>query len=81
MPAPPPRFGPGKDLERFGLCFLRRGGLEQSLAFGKHSRSAVHTQLEHVQVSWVHDCDLSRMDQKARSLESMESLRLGSFRP
>ncbi|CAL1136741.1 unnamed protein product [Cladocopium goreaui] len=58
-------YGAGKDLERFGLCFLRRGGLEQSIPFGKHVRSAVHSDLDNLQVSWIQDCDLSKEGQKA----------------
>eukprot|EP00435_Cladocopium_sp_Y103_P022257 s2720_g5.t1 len=58
-------FGAGRDLERFGLCFLRRGGLEQSIPFGKHARTAVHSDLDNLQVSWIQDCDLSKEGQKA----------------
>ncbi|CAK9000264.1 unnamed protein product [Durusdinium trenchii] len=60
-------FSPGKELERFGLSFLRVEGLEKSIAYGKHSRTAVHSHLDKVQASWLNDSDLSRMDKKGEA--------------
>eukprot|EP00434_Breviolum_minutum_P030913 symbB.v1.2.027339.t2/scaffold2762.1/size141425/16 len=72
-------YGTGKDLDRFGLCFLRRGGLEKSIPYGKHGRSAVHNHLDNLQASWINNCDLSPEGQKGADENALDTALEAAF--